>query len=73
MFTIFGIILVRTVSDKQNPTLVVKVITQVTVNSREPERRDGFKQHAHLKKGKRVEREAVCECDRKALEQAAAE
>ncbi|RYN17218.1 hypothetical protein AA0115_g11930 [Alternaria tenuissima] len=38
-----------------------------------PERRDGFKQHAHLNKGKKVEREAVCECDRKALEQAAAE
>jgi hypothetical protein len=37
------------------------------------ERRNGFKQHVHLDKGKKVEREAVCGCERKALEQAAAE
>jgi hypothetical protein len=41
--------------------------------ARSSERRNGFKQHAHLNKGKKVEREAVCGRDRKALEQATAE
>lgn len=38
-----------------------------------PERRNGFKQHAHLDKGKKLVCEAVGRCEWKALEQAAVE